>query len=505
MTLSPIRSLTPVTGGARDLTITAALDADHHPVHTPPPGPRHVTPEQLDRVKTALRNTDLPYPTTPVTVEGDLPTGGGHPIHDLAVAIAVLTAAGGMPRLDDTVVVGALGLDGSVRPAVGIRQCLLALRNRTDVRRVIIPGADLVTAPTLDHVAVLGADTVADVVAYARGRRDALIPALSLPPPAACALPPFLDGLVLSPWVARGLAAPAAGGHHVLLTGPDPDDRSLFAHALTALLPALTDEQAFILAENRRYGGPADSTPPDHLPPYRAAHRDASLSSLIGSSRGPGAALLATYGVLHLPDAGGRPREQWEELWQLIDSREVILPVNGTPTFFTADPLLVLSMEGLPSQMRQVPPMIYDRVSVRLHVTRTDHHHRPDQEPPSQEPPGQDGPDDKPLDGDMVALPVLARTVAAARLRAARRWLDTGVSTNAEVPEDALAAGSVLPRASCELLDRHHRAGVLSERGVDEVRRLAWSLADLDACPRPEPRHVEQAVALRLQCRPASR
>jgi magnesium chelatase family protein len=488
MNTAHIRSLSPVAGTVRDLVITAVLGTDHH-LHTALPGRPRFAPDRRDRIKAAIRNSDRPYPVTPVTVNGDGFTGNGHPIHDLAVAVAVLTAAGEMPALHDTIVLGGLGLDGSLRSTPDVRECVLSLRGRADIHRVIVPSADLGTVLTVDGVRVLGAATLADVVAYAHGRRDALIPAPGAQSSSERTIPAFLDGVVLSPWVARGLAAAAAGGHHVLLTGPEAADRTLLAHVLTALLPALTDEQAHILAENRRHDAQADGVLLDHIPPYQAPLRVASWSALAGTSRRPGAALLATHGVLHLADAGRRSPTQWALIRQIIDNREVFLPVDGTPTRFTADPLIVLSCVDLASEMRQVPPFIYDRVSIRLHVTHADHERQLDAGRPEQ---------------DAVTLPVLADSIAAARLRAARRWSAAGVSTNAEVPTDALAMSSIFPRASWELPDRHHRAGLLSGHGVAEVRRVAWSLADLDACDHPEPRHVEQAVALRLQSRPTS-
>lgn len=246
----------------------------------------------------------------------------------------------------------------------------------------------------------------------------------------------------------------------------------------------LSDEQASTLAEYRRHDARVDGARLDHVPPHQAPHHSDSVSDLIGSPHRPGAVPLATHGVLHLNDAGRRAPGQWEALRQVIDSREVAFSVNGTPTRYTADPLIVLSCEALAAELRQVPPFIYDRVSVRLHVTRTEL--------------------DRQRDEESVTLAELADMVAAARLRAARRWQDIGVSTNAEVPDDALPMSGVFPPTSWELLDRHHRAGLLSDRGVDEVRRVAWSLADLDACEHPERRHVEEAVALRLQSRPSS-
>ncbi|MGM1060614.1 ATP-binding protein [Saccharothrix sp. Mg75] len=481
MQTAHIRSLMPIAGGSHDVVITAALGADRH-LRPALSGRRRVTPERRDRVKAAIRNSDLPYPVTPVSIDSDRFVGSEHPMHDLAVAVAVLTAAGDMPPLQDTIVLGGVTLDGSVRSTPDLWECLRSLRGRTDVHRVIVPDTD--PLPALDGVQVLGAATLSDVVAYAHGRRDALTPAPTAHSSPERTIPTILDDVVLSPWVARGLATAVAGGHHVLLTGPDDADRTLFARMLAALLPALTDEQARTLAENRRHDAHADGVPIDHNPPYQAPGRVASWSALAGTSRRPGAALLATHGVLHLTDAARRSPTQWAVIRQIIDKRAVFLDVDGTPTRFTADPLLVLSCVDLASEMRQVPPFIYDRVSVRLHVTHADHEHRPDPDRPEQA---------------AATLPALANSVAAARLRAARRWSAAGVSTNSEIPEDALAMSSVFPRASWELLDRHHRAGLLSRRGVAEVRRVAWSLADLDACDHPESRHVEQAIALRLQ------
>jgi len=47
-----------------------------------------------------------------------------------------------------------------------------------------------------------------------------------------------------------------------------------------------------------------------------------------------------------------------------------------------------------------------------------------------------------------------------------------------------------------ELLDQQLQQGQLSARGVDNVLRLAWTIADLAQADRPNQEHLDQALAL---------
>lgn len=103
----------------------------------------------------------------------------------------------------------------------------------------------------------------------------------------------------------RVLEVAAAGGHPVLLTGPEGAGKTLLGQSLPGLLPPPTGEEAAEIA--RRYQD-AGLDPPGGRP-FRAPHWTTRPADLVGQGRKPGEVDLARGGVLfldHLPRFGRR-------------------------------------------------------------------------------------------------------------------------------------------------------------------------------------------------------
>jgi magnesium chelatase family protein len=89
---------------------------------------------------------------------------------------------------------------------------------------------------------------------------------------------------------------------------------------------------------------------------------------------------------------------------------------------------------------------------------------------------------------------VVVERVRAARARAAER----GVRCNAELTGPSLEEATQLTPVAHRLLDHKLRAGALSARGLDRIRRVARTLADLDDASGPlGDEHVCAAIELR--------
>ena len=93
----------------------------------------------------------------------------------------------------------------------------------------------------------------------------------------------------------------------------------------------------------------------------------------------------------------------------------------------------------------------------------------------------------------------IGQRVAEARERAAARWLKAGVEAtiNARVSSTVIRRHFPPDEASMALLQWKLRNSALTQRGVDRVLKLAWTLADLDGDSQPHIDHVERAISLR--------
>ena len=102
--------------------------------------PETAVKESKDRVRSAILNSALQYPSRRITLNlapADLPKDGGR--FDLAIALGFLAASVQVPALmlDDIECLGELALSGEVRAVKGVLPAALAARKAG--RTVIVP------------------------------------------------------------------------------------------------------------------------------------------------------------------------------------------------------------------------------------------------------------------------------------------------------------------------------------------------------------------------------
>ena len=472
--------------------------------------------EGRDRVRMAVSNTEgLSWPTTRrVTVllsPADLPKRGTH--FDLAVAVAVLAAAGEVPgdAALGTVFVGELSLDGGLRSTTGVLPMVLAARDH-GVGRVVVPEPQAPEAGMVPGVEVLGARSLGQVAAVLRG--DPVPDAAPVAAPSGQCLLSWrgqdrgadldladLEGL-LDARVAVEVAA--AGGHHLLLSGPQGAGKTSLAERIPGLLPDLGDEEALELTAVHSLAGTL--VPGQGLvrrPPFEAPHHSASRTSIIGGGSGtvgPGALSRTHAGVLLLDEFPLLRGDVVDGLRDPLESGAVTLARGDQLATFPARGMVVLAANPCPcgrwhpvaghnecqcaevqrrDYRRKLQGPLADRIDVVRHLTPAGR--------------ADAGPQLVPRES---SAEVRAR-VTAARERQARRFVGRGWRLNAHVPGAVLVAEWPLAPDVRRLVDDEVHAGRLTRRGGVRVHRLAWTVADLRGAPRPGPADVEVALALR--------
>src|SRR6266545_1490024 len=130
--------------------------------------------ESRDRVRAAIINSGERWPQRRITV-GLSPAsvqkrGSGF---DLAVASAVLAAAGAVPydQIAGLVLIGELGLDGRVCGVRGVLPSVLAIA-AAGWCRVVVPESNLTEARLVPDVSVIGVRSLSQLLALLRGEPD---------------------------------------------------------------------------------------------------------------------------------------------------------------------------------------------------------------------------------------------------------------------------------------------------------------------------------------------
>src|SRR5262249_28478376 len=102
----------------------------------------------------------------------------------------------------------------------------------------------------------------------------------------------------------RALEIAAAGGHHMLMTGPPGAGKSLLAQRLPSILPPLEPKELLEVAMIQSIAGAIVNGGLTAERPFRAPHHSASMAALVGggSRPKPGEVALAHNGVLFLDE-----------------------------------------------------------------------------------------------------------------------------------------------------------------------------------------------------------
>lgn len=473
--------------------------------------------ESLLRTTTALQALGYRIPGKRMVINlapADVHKNGSG--YDLPIAVGVIAASeqSSLPLAGQFMIMGELGLDGSVRAIPGGLP-FAELAGEEGFDGIILPLESALEAADFGRGKIFGVRTLVDVVRILSGQDSTDLLVWNSPEYSSMAergvktrssdIPDFAD-IIGQEGAKRGLEIAAAGAHNICMIGPPGSGKSSLAKALVGILPPMSKEESLetskifsIAGKGKLRYGLVDTRP------FRSPHYSASLAAIIGGGAGdgiiPGEISLAHNGVLFLDEAAQMPRSVSEALRGPVEDRKVVISRLKSKVEYPASFMLVMASNPCPcgywgvgdrctctptqrlNYLSRLSGPMMDRIDIQLSVPSlaASELARLRAEGLRQE-----------------SSATVAARIAAAREIQRRRFSGEGIYSNAEMGNKLVERFCVLDQAGQDLLVTLMEKMGLSMRAYFRIIKVARTIADLAGSPEILPVHISEAACYRF-------
>lgn len=436
--------------------------------------------ESRERIKSALFSSGFQVPNAKIIINlspASRYKEGSH--YDLPIALSILMSIGELSYdlLQNSIVMGELGLNGQILPVNGVLPSVIFSRNHH---------YNFVGSPLNQQEMILPIDyTVGiDVLSLVENlkTRSRFFPEKIEEPIISYPDITLLDSIYGQKIGKRAVLIAAAGRHNLMFIGEKGVGKSLLSRSVLDLLPDLSEKESLETTSIHSIAGYLNDHKLVTKPPFRSPHSSCSLISLIGggSIPKPGEISLAHNGILFLDELPEFFPQVIDSLRTPIEERQICISRAKYKIVYPANFQLIVSMNPCKcgnlftgnckcnnkNYMYKVSAPIQDRIDLKVVLDKVDFSQAPDKNPNVKE--------------------------------VVKRVLDIQIKRfgnyNAKVPVKILEEEGGFSLQSLDFLKKICSQKQLSGRAYAKALGVARTIADLDEKDVVENEHINEAI-----------
>ena len=468
--------------------------------------PDQAVNEAKERVIAAINNSDRFFPPKRITINlapADIKKSGS--MYDLAFALGILSSSAQLffsDFMNNTIILGELALDGSVREVKGIFSMLLNAKE-LGIKNAIIPFNNMEEANIIEGLNLYPVKTLKEAMDVSEGKKEAIISKGNFNFTSDNNEAVDFSEVKGQEYAKRAAMIAAAGGHNFIMIGSPGCGKTLIAKRIPTILPPLTFEEAIEVTKiYSSYGLLSKNMPIVKKRPFRIPHHTSSHVSLVGGGRNikAGEITLAHNGVLFLDEFVEFQSSALQTLREPMEEKTIrISRANGSISF-PANFTLVAAMNPCPcgyygdekhicrcsenarkKYIAKLSGPILDRIDISIEVRAVDY-------------------DKMVSKADGESSSSMRKIVSDARKIQEKRFRENGVKifSNSSMGIKDIEKFCILDSKAKNMLNMAMQKFSMSARSYNKILKVSRTIADIENKEVIEISHITEALQYRF-------